>query len=108
MKKVLLVIAIIICFTAFAVSCGTSDQEPAATTGGSAQKLTGDNVIDWGDITGTTAKKTSATTPSSGTIATTTQKTTAASTEKLPAQSWSESTDDPSGGNWSTMAPIGG
>lgn len=107
MKKVLIVIAIVLCFAVFAISCGTNEDDPAKTTGGTAQKLTGDNVIDWGELTGTTAKSTATKDPSATTGSGSAKKTTAVSTEKLPEKSWAEGTDDPNGG-WSTMAPVGG
>ena len=108
MKKVLIVIAIVLSFAVFAISCGTSEDDPAKTTGATVQKQTGDNVIDWGEITGTTAKGTASKDPSATTGSDPVKKTTAASTEKLPEKSWVEDTDEPNGGGWSPMAPVGG
>ena len=55
MKKIIAILAIILCFSVFAVSCANNQDDPQETT---AAGTDGDGVVDWSDVVNQTTADT--------------------------------------------------
>ncbi len=104
MKKALIVLAIMLSFAVFAVSCGMSKEEETPTTAASTTRQTQSGDIDWNDVTGTTTAVTTASPGSHSTTASPGSASTAASTTVDPEHTWSPGTDN--GDGWSDLNPL--
>lgn len=82
MKKIIAIIAIILCFSVFAVSCANKQDDTKETT---AAGTNGDGVVDWSDV----VNQTTATPTQEG-------ETTVATTVPHP-QSWVPGVDNSDG-----------